>query len=192
MSLHKYHYYVDESGQDTEGKLFIVSVVVIDEKKDELRMFCERIEKLSRKYKDNWGEASHTRRLQYIKHIFSGIQFKYCLRYVLFTKTKDYDTATIKGIIETYKWKEQETDAAYIFIDGLTKTKRHRYGAQLRQSGIPVKRIRGIRKEESDALIRLADSIAGFVRDALEGKSTIIKNLFIKAKQSGMLIEIIP
>ena len=58
-----------------------------------------------------------------------------------------------------------------IYIDGLSRTKRREYGARFRRVGLPVRRVRGITRDESNALIRLADSIAGFVRDALESES---------------------
>ena len=45
-------------------------------------------------------------------------------------------------------------------------------------------------KDESEAIVRLADSIAGFVRDALEEKSPLFKRLFTKAKNDKTFMEI--
>ncbi len=44
MEKSKLYCYVDENGQDTKGRIFIVTVVVIEEKRDELLEFCEDVE----------------------------------------------------------------------------------------------------------------------------------------------------
>jgi hypothetical protein len=40
--------YVDETGQDTQGRLFVVSVVITDQERDLFRQTCEDIEQTSR------------------------------------------------------------------------------------------------------------------------------------------------
>ena len=55
---------------------------------------------------------------------------------------------------------------------------------------MPVRQVRGITRDESNALIRLADSIAGFVRDALESETGEIKELYNRIKSEGKLIEL--
>ncbi len=49
--------------------------------------------------------------------------------------------------------------------------------------------MRGVRKDENDALIRLADAICGFARAALEGQTTM-QELFERGKQNGFLKEL--
>lgn len=51
MSKQKLYCYVDETGQDTEGDLFVVSLVVTGDERDELLKLCESIEKKSGKGK---------------------------------------------------------------------------------------------------------------------------------------------
>lgn len=41
----KLYCYVDESGQDTEGRLFIVGGVITTQERDELTALCEQIER---------------------------------------------------------------------------------------------------------------------------------------------------
>ncbi len=86
--------------------------------------------------------------------------------------------------------KPSDKFTTLIYVDGLSKTKRHEYGARLRRFGLPVRKIQGIAKDETNALTRLADAIAGFVLDAVDGNSEEIKALFQKAKRDGMLIEV--
>lgn len=57
---------------------------------------------------------------------------------------------------------------------------------------MPVRKVQGVAKDETNALTRLADAIAGFVLDAVDGKSEEIKALFQKAKKDGMLIDVSP
>ena len=58
-----------------------------------------------------------------------------------------------------------------VTIDGLKRAEEARVGRQLRELGIRSRKIRGAR-DASEPLIRLADRIAGLIRDAdNEGKS---------------------
>jgi hypothetical protein len=64
-----------------------------------------------------------------------------------------------------------ETDyKATILIDGLARTQERLVGNQLRQLGVHTKKVRGVKKDENDALIRLADAVCGLVRAATEGQ----------------------
>ena len=191
MPTKKLYCYVDENGQDTQGRIFIVSVVVTEENRYELLILCEELEKISQKGKDKWRTAKHERRMRYMRHIIADDRFKATLRYGVFKNTKDYDTLTITGIVSAVKWgKPNSPYTTMVYIDGLSKTKRFEYGARLRHMGLPVRRIKAVRKDEADALIRLADSVAGFVRDALDGKSEEITEVFKKARKDGVLVEV--
>src|SRR5438094_7017604 len=44
MGKQKLYAYVDESGQDTEGRIFVVSIVVLDNERDTVRQRLEEIE----------------------------------------------------------------------------------------------------------------------------------------------------
>ena len=58
---------------------------------------------------------------------------------------------------------------ATVVVDGLSRTEVPRFTRGLRSLRIAVHKVRGT-KDESDALIRLADALAGFVRDYLAGE----------------------
>ncbi len=53
----KLYAYVDESGQDTEGEKFLVSVVVLEKERDKLRSALRAIEKQSGKGLKKWTKA---------------------------------------------------------------------------------------------------------------------------------------
>lgn len=191
MKIKKLYCYVDESGQDTKGKIFIVSVVVMGNERDILLQVCEGFEEQSDKGKVKWRKSSYKSRVNYLSLIFTDKRFRGKLRYEVFKHTKSYDIATIEGIVHAVKWHPPSDQfTTLVYIDGLAKTKRHKYGAKLRHLGVPTHKVQGVPKDENNALIRLADGIAGFIRDISDGKTGEVKKLFAKAKDDGVLIEV--
>jgi hypothetical protein len=77
-----------------------------------------------------------------------------------------------------------------LLVDGLNEKDQRYYGAQLRSLGLHPRKIRGVKKDENDAFIRLADSICGFVRDIKEngrGRAMSVYNRGVKEK---ILVEV--
>lgn len=111
--------------------------------------------------------------------------------YTVFKNTIAYDQATINGtarMISQYVGDSRDYKAS-IHIDALSKSKKHFFRTGLSRYGIRVHNVRGIAKEENSALIRLADSLAGFVMDALDGDKQETAQLFRQAVRRGMLAE---
>jgi hypothetical protein len=129
--------------------------------------------------------------MQYLRQVFADEMLKGRLCYAIFRQTSDYDAATIEAIVLAIRhFVTVEDYTSMIFIDALSKTKRHEYGARIRKLGVRTHKVQGVTKDESNALVRLADAIAGFVRDALEGREKEIADLFQKATADGALIEV--
>lgn len=190
MTKQKLYCYVDESSQDTKGDIFIVSVVVTGKERDDLLQLCEEIEEKSGKRKDKWGKAKYKRRLDYIKQVILNKSFKEKLRYSIYREQPGYDLATITGIAKAVHFKEPDQYTTLVYVDSLSKNKRQKYGSELRKLGVPTRKVQGINKDESNALIRLADAVAGFVRDVIDGERGEIQELFKKAAKYGCLVEI--
>ena len=57
-----------------------------------------------------------------------------------------------------------------MFVDGLSKKLENRISKILRDLGVKIRKVRGVR-DEANAIIRLADSVAGMVREIDEDKS---------------------
>lgn len=187
----KLYCYVDETGQDTKGDIFIVSVVLTGNERDKLLNFCEEIEEKSGKGKFKWGKAEPKRRLDYLRRIFSSKSFKWKLRYSIYKEQVNYDMATIVGIAKAVHFKEPSRGyTASIYIDGLHKTKRHKYGSELRKLGVHTRKVQGVAKDENNSLTRLADAIAGFVRDALTEEDGETQKLFHKTVKDESLVEV--
>lgn len=165
----KLYCYVDETGQDTKGKLFVVSVVITKEDRAEIYDLLEKIERESGKKKTKWIQTKRDFKIAYVDRILNNKLFKHKIYYSLSQDTTAYKEITLITIASAItSSKDQENYKASIFIiDGLNKSEIPRVGANLRKIGIHTEKIRGIR-DESDAIIRLADAIAGLIREQIE------------------------
>ncbi|MBM4402414.1 MAG: DUF3800 domain-containing protein [Candidatus Cloacimonetes bacterium] len=180
--MQKLFAYVDETGQDTEGKLFLVSVVLTSSERENVKKDLRKIEKESGKNFRKWTKSTCKQRTRYIKAIILSKNFVGKLFYSKYHDTKAYVDLTIfstaKAVLVKAKFPYQVT----VFVDGLKRSERHRFATGLRKLKVKVSKVRGI-KDESDEFIRLADAIAGFVRDSLENNMAMV-SLFKKAVQS--------
>lgn len=79
---------------------------------------------------------------------------------------------------------------ATVFVDGLPKSKTKWFGSNLRRMSIKVEKVRGVKKEEADAIMRLADAICGFVREARENKEDKFLSLYSRGVKNGFIIKI--
>lgn len=184
----KLYCYVDESGQDTRGRLFLVAVVVIGEEREQLRAFCEALEFRSGKGSRKWSKTSTARRIAYAQGIADQRLFMGKLHYAVFEETTDYLTATVEAIAETLANATAEDYDATVFIDGLSRSLERAVGLSLRRSGAHVRKVRGL-DEENDALMRLADFVCGLLRGALEGEPALMA-LSQRGVEAGILRDV--
>lgn len=182
--------YVDESGQDTRGKLFVVAIVAV-ENSGALRQHCESFEKLSGKGRVKWRSAQRERRITYLQTVVSSAStLGTILFYSVFRRTTDYDSATIDGLAKTISKLRVAGSQIYVYVDGLAKSKCHVYKTRLRQRSCPVKKVSSVRKDEKEPLIRLADALAGAAAELVKYEDSELNELFSQAKQSGVIIEL--
>jgi len=104
---------------------------------------------------------------------------------------QDYLQLTVQAVAEVVLAHAQEPYSTTVLIDGLPRSKRKVIGARLRHLGVRVRKVRGVRKEENDALIRLADALCGFVRAAREGQGEM-QRLFERGRGNGFITEFEP
>lgn len=185
----KFFCYVDESGQDTRGELFIVSVVINDREAAQLRETCEEIERLSRKGQRKWAKTTYDRRLAYIRQVLSKPIFVAKLDFAIYHDSLDYAAMTVQTIVRTLRATGETDYKATVFIDGLPRSMERVVGLQLRRQGINAGKVRGVKKDENDALIRLADAVCGFVRGATEGQPEM-RSLFEQGLRAGVFTDL--
>jgi len=172
---HKLYCYVDETGQDTKGRLFIVVAVVVAAERDKLNQYLEEAERTSGIGKRKWVRAKSvtTSRDQYLESI-STADLQHKIFYGRYTNpgTGAYEYLTVLAIAQAvtmYREKHQVSSdyKVSITLDGLKGSEGQRVGRELRELGVKSRKIRGAR-DESEPFSRLADRIAGLVRDAEE------------------------
>lgn len=186
--MQKLYCYVDESGQDTKGVLFLVALVIVAKERDDLRKLLRQIEKRSGKIKRKWKHTTIRQRLSYLQKIINERRFHGKLFFQEFTHTTDYLNCTITAIAAGISHSAPQHYKAVILIDGLGKEERKIVGASLRARRIHTEKVRGVR-DETDEFIRLADALAGFIRDAQEGQ-VYAQQLYRKILSEGIVIKL--
>lgn len=181
--------YVDESGQDTKGALFLVSVIIAEQEREQLANELEEIERDTRKGLSKWNKTSFARRLAYMRAVLSRQSFAGKIFYAHYANSQAYIELTIYTTAKAILYKSAERAyQATITVDGLSEVEIKRFSKGLRQLSIKVRKVRGAR-DESAALIRLADAVAGFVRDQIEGQE-YTQALFEQGVAAGVIKEV--
>jgi len=187
--MQKLYCYVDETGQDTKGDLFIVSVVLAEAERDKLKEQLKKIERTTGKGRRKWMKARKGQRTAYIRSILKVSALKGKLSYAVYRYTTDYLSATVLTTARAITAHIEGNYKAVVFVDGLRKSQTKWFGKELRHLRLRTEKVRGVRKEESDALMRLADAIAGFVRAALSGEEEMVA-ILERAKAEGYIKEL--
>lgn len=163
----KLYAYVDESGQDTKGFVFVVSVLILEKEREEISEALEKIEAESGKKNMKWHKSRHLFRKAYIEELLKMEKMKGRIFFDVFSDTKKYiemtSYATAKAILKKSGNNEYRVT---IFVDGLKKKEVDIFSRGLRDLKIRTRKIRGIKKDENNAFIRLVDAICGLVRDS--------------------------
>ena len=181
--------YVDETGQDTLGKFFIVAVVVSRSNRDSLVAKLQEFEQRSGKGKVKWMEARHRARFDYMRAVLSSPSFKHTLYFSTFKNTTKYMALTVLSTAKAIVLAAPERSATTVYVDGLPKSRVRWFGTELRHLSVRNSRVRGVRQQQADSLMCLADAVAGFVRLALGVRDRDATELFERAKQEGYLAE---
>lgn len=173
----KLYYYVDETGQDTAAQpekkraIFVVAIVIVASGQSQLENLAAGYEKTSRKGKISWHKAKYSFRLDFIRSIIRDKRFKGTLWYQVFRQPSKpfFDAYTLQAIANCIG--EEFKNLSYakeIYVDGLTHSKQSEYAVELRRMGIRRATFHRA-TDQGSPLIRLADALAGLVRESEEG-----------------------
>lgn len=186
--MQKIYCYVDETGQDTKGALFLVALVMVTKERGDLRKLLRQIEKRSGKTNRKWKHTTISQRLAYLQEVINERKFHGKLFFQEFTNTAEYLTCTVAAIAAGINRGAFQQYKVIILIDGLGKKERKIVGARLRARHIHTEKVRGVR-DETDEFIRLADALAGFIRDAREGQA-YAQRLYTRILSEGIVIQL--
>lgn len=180
---------MDESGQDTEGRFFVVGIIVTEENRDSIIKELEVIEQDSGKNNMKWHSARPQFREKYLALIAQSSLLKNQAFFDTFTNSKQYiemsSFATARAILR----KAKEDYSASIFVDGFNKRELEKFERGLKALRIKKKKLRGVRRDENNALIRFADAICGLIRDVEDDNKTAI-SLLRQLRKHGVVIAI--
>jgi len=182
----KIYCYVDETGQDTKGRIFIVAVVVVSNDRDELTKLLNEIEIETGKLATKWSKSKKKHQIAYLEKIFNNKKFQKIAYYSLVKNTRAYRDTTIVTVASAVNMaKTEENYEASVFIDGLKRQEVHIVSVALRRIGVKIDKVRGI-TDESHSMIRLADAIAGLARRKYQ-KVDYAKKLYNLGIKKGVL-----
>lgn len=164
--MQKLYCYLDETGQDTRGDLFLVSAVVNGVERDDAQRILEQIEKESGKNKSKWVRTRDEARQRYLTAVFAQPVFQGHLLYAVYRDTMNYPEHTAQTAKRAIDRFAEANYKAPIIVDGLEGQQRQSFSNLVRSLGVRYKTICGVR-DETDAFIRLADALCGLARAGL-------------------------
>ena len=182
--MQKLYCYVDETGQDTGGIFFAVSVLVTNSERENLLNKLEDTEKRSGKGNVKWHKSKQGHREKYLEEIAQLSELHHKLFVSAYRDSKDYLAHTADAIAKSLRHKRGER--AIIYVDALKDAEQPKLKRQLRPSVKIPTRVRGVKREENNAFIRLVDAVCGLVRDAEDG-SDWAKKMVRRLKRRGIL-----
>lgn len=182
--MRKLYCYVDETGQDTAGRFFAVSVLVTKAEREKLLKKLEDIEKRSGKGNIKWHKSKRRHREKYLEEITQVTELHHSLFVATYHDSKNYLVHTADAIIKSLRRKRG--DRAIIYVDALKDAEQQKLKRQLRPSVMIPTKVRGVKREENNTFIRLVDAVCGLVRDAEDGRAWA-KKMIRRLKKRDLL-----
>lgn len=189
MMVTKLYCYVDETGQDTKGELFLVAVVLKEiSGLETLEKKLEVIEKRSSKRHLKWKKINRDIKKKYLEELIQIKELKNCIFYAKYQVSKEYSKLISFTVAKAVLAKESSNYTVIVIIDGLNDKERDVVRKELKKLKIKYRKIRGM-KDEQNIFLRLSDAMAGFLREVFEGEK--YTGQFIKRfKKASIVIEI--
>ena len=157
--------YVDESGQvDGRGDALHVGIAVVDAAlREEAQRRLESLEQRIGK-RGKWHGSSVKTKSEYFKGLIQTTAGPalYWFRSIV---PCAYEEATACAAARAMRLAGGPDARFIVIIDGLKKASRQRVARILREHQVRWREIQVNKREDSDSLLRLADALAGFVRD---------------------------
>lgn len=170
MMVTKLYCYVDETGQDTKGELFLVAVVLKEiTSLEALERKLEKIEERTCKKQSKWKKINRNIKKKYLEELIQVKELKNAIFYATYKASKEYSKLTSFTIAKAVLAKESENYTVTVIIDGLNDKERDVVREELKKLKIKYRKIRGL-KDEQSIFLRLSDAMAGFIREVYEGE----------------------
>lgn len=163
MGKVKLYCYADETGLETSGRFFLVSVVLIEQSRVcEIEKALEDIERRTKKNLVKWSKSSLAVRTRFIEDISKLEQLRHSIFYTTFANNKKYLYLVAVSIAKAIEAKCENNYAVKVIVDALNDKDIEKMRKYLKQLKVKYDLIRGM-KDEQTVFLRLADSIAGLL-----------------------------
>ncbi len=184
----KLYCFVDETGQDAGSQLFIVAAVVAWDDVPALRASLMELEKELTIGSKKWHKLRQQSRMQFMEAFLREKYPNLKIYFGRFKKPTLYYFPTLE-VVEKALGSFNQTVQAVVSIDGLDAISAKKMTNALRSKHLQLKLVKGWR-DESEALIRLADRWAGCLRLAFIDHNKDCETLVSRAEKKGILKEI--
>lgn len=183
----KLYCYVDETGQDTQGRLFLVAITLKEIGQLELlENKLQKIEQTSGKNQAKWKKTTKKIKRKYLEGLLQIKELKNSIFYSIYESTKEYTSLTSLTVAKAVLSKGDNYSVTVI-IDGLNNKERDIVRMELKKLKIKYNKIRGM-KDEQSIFLRLSDSMAGFLREVYE-KEDYALEFMKKFKERKIVVE---
>ena len=125
-----------------------------------------------------------------MKAVLAISAFRNTLYFSTCRNSRSYMALTVLSTAKAILCNSPGRSETTVCVDGLPKSRLNWFATELRRLCIRIRKVMGVRREESDALIRLADACCGFVRLASLGNRPHAVELFERAKKDDYLKEV--
>ena len=137
----KIYAFVDESGQETKGALFLFSVVVTDQEYDHINDTLIEIEERSGRRLKKWSEARFEYRLAYMEAVIGQPLFRDLILFLHHANSQAYFDLIVEATTKAVHHKNKEAATATVVVDGLRGRDGDRFKTGLRGSGTKLQRV---------------------------------------------------
>lgn len=187
--MQKLYAYVDETGQDTEGALFVVAVVVTS-LQEEFRRFVEMLERETGKGRTKWIKTRRASRAAFWRRFAAEASPAWGAIWVgRLVRSREYVPYVIAATAQAILAMAGATDyRVTVLLDGLKWQEQRRFAKGLRERRVKVRKVRGLRGSK-DPFLRLADAAAGLARAVLEGESSFREH-YQRMIERGLIQEV--
>src|SRR5436305_34032 len=141
--MHKLYCYVDESGQDTQGEFFVVSVVITEQDRIRIVEILEQVEHTSGKGQRKWMKTRDTQQVAYMRGVLAISELAGNLCFSIYRDTKAYLSRTVLTTARAITTHSEKKYKAVVFVDGLPRSQRAWFGTELRHLHVATDKIRG-------------------------------------------------
>lgn len=172
--MKKLYCFVDETGQDTKGEFFLVSIVLKEkEGLDDLEHKLLKIESSTKRFL-RWKKLSFDDKVMLLGTLGKIPELKNAIYYSVYRDSLAYTPLVSLSIAKAILAQNSAETITTVTIDGLNNRDREIVSHELKRLKIRYRKIRGL-KDEQSVFLRLAHVFANFLRDYVEKQKYAIK-----------------